>query len=147
MISQKTRLTVGQVAQRSGVSISTLHFYEQKGLIFSSRNSGNQRQYPRDVLRRVAIIKAAQKVGISLEDIRSAFASISKSPKVFTMQDWQVLAARWQQSLNQKIHYLENLRDSLTDCIGCGCLSIEQCPLRNKDDHLQGRGVGAVLWE
>jgi MerR family redox-sensitive transcriptional activator SoxR len=116
--------TVGKVAQRCGVKVSTLHFYEQKGLIYSSRNAGNQRRYKAEVLRRVSVIKAAQKMGISLEAIKQAFASLPDQ-RTPTMKDWQKLSLGWQAELNGRIAYLERLRDSLTGCIGCGCLSMK----------------------
>ena len=114
--------TVGRVAERCGVKVSTLHFYEQKGLIYSTRNAGNQRRYKADVLRRVSVIKAAQKMGISLASIRDAFATLDQ--RTPNAQDWRRLSSAWQAELNQRIAYLERLRDSLTGCIGCGCLSM-----------------------
>ena len=138
--------TVGKVAQRCGVNVSTLHFYEQKGLIYSSRNAGNQRRYKADVLRRVAVIKAAQKMGISLASINKAFANLPKQ-RTPTASDWQKLSSGWQAELNARIAYLERLRDSLTGCIGCGCLSMARCPLYNKDDKMGAGGAGAVMLE
>lgn len=137
-------LSVGVVARRCGVKVSTLHFYEKKGLISSTRNHGNQRQYSRDVLRRVSLIKAAQNMGISLNRIKEAFARLplDQSP---SKKQWQSLAKQWQHELNMRIRYLENLRDNLTDCIGCGCLSMASCPLYNKDDKLSLKGSGPVL--
>lgn len=138
--------TVGKVAQRCGVKVSTLHFYENKGLIKSWRNSGNQRRYKADVLRRVAVIKAAQKMGISLEAIKQAFASLPEE-RTPTMDDWQQLSKRWQGELTARIAYLTRLRDSLTGCIGCGCLSMKNCPIYNKDDKVAQQGDGAVILE
>jgi MerR family redox-sensitive transcriptional activator SoxR len=138
--------TVGKVAQRCGVNVSTLHFYEQKGLIYSSRNAGNQRRYKADILRRVAVIKAAQKMGISLASINKAFANLPKQ-RTPTASDWQKLSSGWQAELNARIAYLERLRDSLTGCIGCGCLSMARCPLYNKDDKMGAGGTGAVMLE
>lgn len=138
------KLTVGKVAKRCGVKVSTLHFYEDKGLIRSWRNQGNQRRYKTDVLRRVSVIKAAQKMGISLEEIKQAFASLPNNRTPDTA-DWEKLASSWRETLNARIHYLENLRDYLSGCIGCGCLSLNHCPLYNKDDHLSTEGVGPVL--
>lgn len=138
--------TVGKVAQRCGVNVSTLHFYEQKGLIYSSRNAGNQRRYKADILRRVAVIKAAQKMGISLASIKKAFASLPMQ-RTPTARDWQKLSSDWQAELNARIAYLERLRDSLTGCIGCGCLSMTRCPLYNKDDKMGAQGTGAVVLE
>lgn len=138
-----TPLTVGYVAKRCGVKVSTLHFYEQIGLISSWRSSGNQRRYARDVLRRVSVIKAAQKVGISLEQIKQAFAQLPNN-KTPDSQDWAKLAKEWQEDLNARISALESLRDNLTSCIGCGCLSLKKCPIYNQDDQLGQQGVGAV---
>ena len=143
---EKSSWTVGRVAARCGVNVSTLHFYEQKGLIHSTRNAGNQRRYSADVLRRVSVIKAAQKMGISLESIRQAFASLP-GERTPTMQDWQNLSSGWQAELNGRIAYLERLRDSLTGCIGCGCLSMTNCPIYNADDKLAAEGNGAVILE
>lgn len=136
--------TVGRVAQRCGVKVSTLHFYERKGLIHSSRNAGNQRRYKADVLRRVSVIRAAQKMGISLESIRRALASLpgARTP---TTEDWELLSAGWQAELNARIAYLERLRDSLAGCIGCGCLSMKNCPIYNANDKLAAEGSGPVL--
>jgi len=138
--------TVGKVAQRCGVKISTLHFYEQKGLIRSWRNTGNQRRYKADVLRRVSVIKAAQKMGISLEAIKQALATLpdQRTPNA---KDWQKLSTNWQAELNARIAYLERLRDSLTGCIGCGCLSMKNCPIYNEDDKVAAEGSGAVILE
>jgi len=137
-------LTVGKVAQRCGVKVSTLHFYEKKGLISSLRNAGNQRRYKPDVLRRVSVIKAAQKMGISLAAIKEAFANLPDR-RTPTMKDWQKLSSSWQDELNGRIAYLERLRDSLTGCIGCGCLSMQNCPIYNEDDKLAAEGSGPVI--
>lgn len=136
--------SVGKVAQRCGVKISTLHFYEQKGLIRSWRNAGNQRRYKADVLRRVSVIKAAQKMGVSLAAIKQAFAALPDE-RTPTMKDWEKLSRGWQGELNARIAYLERLRDSLTGCIGCGCLSMKNCPIYNADDKLGAEGAGPVI--
>ena len=138
--------SVGKVAARCGVKVSTLHFYEEKGLISSWRNEGNQRRYPKEVLRRISVIKAAQKVGISLEEIKTALSALPGNRTPDT-QDWEVLAHKWRKDLDEKIAYLERLRDSLTGCIGCGCLSMKNCPIYNADDKLAKEGPGAVLLE
>ena len=143
-MTTKKILSVGDVASRCGVNISTLHFYEEKGLISSSRNAGNQRRYSRDVLRRVSLIKVAQKVGISLDCIKDAFKKLPDS-RTPTKKDWQELALQWKEELNMRISYLNNLKDSLTSCIGCGCLSMEKCPLYNKDDKLAKSGQGPII--
>ncbi|WP_277051271.1 redox-sensitive transcriptional activator SoxR [Ruania albidiflava] len=134
-------LTVGEVAARSGVSVSALHFYERSGLIAARRTSGNQRRYRRDVLRRVALIRVAQRVGIPLADIRSALAGLPDG-RTPTRRDWQQLSERWRAELDERIHRLQQLRDSFTDCIGCGCLSIDRCALANPRDALAAHGPG-----
>jgi MerR family redox-sensitive transcriptional activator SoxR len=138
--------SVGKVADRCGVKISTLHFYEEKGLISSWRNQGNQRRYQKDVLRRVSVIKAAQKVGISLEEIKTALSALPENRTPNT-GDWEILARRWRKDLDARIAYLEKLRDSLTGCIGCGCLSMKNCPIHNANDKLAKLGSGPVLLE
>ena len=137
-------LTVGEVAKRSGVSISALHFYESKGLLRSARNAGNHRRYPRAVLRRVAVIKVAQRVGIPLTSIREALAALPKGRSP-TASDWQRLSNQWKRDLDVRIEELTKLRDQLSGCIGCGCLSLKVCRLRNPDDRLSAEGAGARL--
>ncbi|MCL2916156.1 redox-sensitive transcriptional activator SoxR [Shewanella corallii] len=136
--------SVGDVARRCGVKVSALHFYEEKGLIKSWRNAGNQRRYQKDVFRRVSVIKAAQKVGVSLAQIKQAFASLPDN-RTPTSDDWDKLAVSWQQELDKRIRYLQRLRDSLGGCIGCGCLSMKNCPIYNQDDKLAEHGPGPVL--
>jgi MerR family transcriptional regulator, redox-sensitive transcriptional activator SoxR len=137
-------LTVGQVATRSGVSVPTLHFYELKGLIKSWRNSGNQRRYAREVLRRVALIKVAQRTGISLAAIKKALDSLPKE-RTPTADDWKILSAKWRAELDDRINRLTRLRNQLDGCIGCGCLSLGVCPLRNPWDRLAEQGPGPRL--
>ena len=139
-------LSVGAVANRCGVKVSTLHFYESKGLIQSARNAGNQRRYTKDVLRRVSVIKAAQKMGITLAEIAEQFGSLPKG-KALTQKDWEKISRRWQKSLNERITYMERLRDYMSGCIGCGCLSMDSCPLYNDNDKLSAGGSGPVLLE
>lgn len=139
-------LTVGQVAARSGVAVTALHFYEAKGLIKSTRNQGNQRRYPRGVLRRVALIKVAQRLGIPLAEIGEALKKLPDN-RAPTAADWQTLSAQWSQDLDERISQLMALRDRLNGCIGCGCLSMEACPLRNQGDVLGQHGPGAHLLE
>jgi MerR family redox-sensitive transcriptional activator SoxR len=139
-------LTVGEVARRSGVAVSALHFYEAKGLIASMRTAGNQRRYAREVLRRVAVIKVAQRVGIPLASIREALATLPEG-RTPTAADWARLSARWRAELDERILKLTRLRDQLSDCIGCGCLSMKACPLRNPWDQLGEQGSGARLIE
>ncbi len=139
-------LTVGEVAKRSGVAVSAIHFYEAKGLILSWRNAGNQRRYPREVLRRVAIIKVAQRLGFPLADIRRALDALPQG-RTPTARDWARLSARWHAELDDRIARLTKLRDQLTGCIGCGCLSMSDCPLRNPFDELAEEGAGPRLLE
>ena len=134
-------LTVGQVAERSGVAVSTIHFYEAKGLITSTRSRGNQRQFPRSELRRVAVIKVAQRAGISLAEIREALSTLP-TDRAVSGRDWERLSKRWKHSLEERIKRLVALRDQLGDCIGCGCLSIKTCPLWNPNDELGKEGPG-----
>lgn len=126
----KALLTPGEVAKRSGVAVSALHFYESKGLITSIRNSGNQRRYKRDVLRYVAIIKIAQRIGIPLATIREAFGVLPEG-HTLSAKEWKQLSSQWREELDRRIHTLVALRDELDGCIGCGCLSRSDCPLRN----------------
>jgi MerR family redox-sensitive transcriptional activator SoxR len=137
-------LTVGEVAKRSGVAVSTLHFYESKGLIKSSRNRGNQRRYPREVLRRVAVIKVAQRLGIPLATIQEVLRSLPDG-RTPTAEDWSSLSAKWKSELDDRITKLTRLRDQLNACIGCGCLSLKDCPLRNPWDQLSKQGTGPRL--
>jgi MerR family redox-sensitive transcriptional activator SoxR len=134
-------LTVGQVAARSGVAVSALHFYEKKGLIHSRRTAGNQRRYPRDVLRRVAFIRVSQRVGIPLSDIREALSRLPEG-RTPTPRDWARLSAAWRGELDARIAQLQRLRDDLTGCIGCGCLSLRHCRLANPYDRLGTEGPG-----
>ncbi|MCR6657095.1 MAG: redox-sensitive transcriptional activator SoxR [Opitutus sp.] len=129
---------------RSGVAVSAIHFYEAKGLISSWRNTGNQRRYAREVLRRVSIIKVAQRLGIPLASIKEALDSLPKG-RTPTDKDWRKLSARWQAELDARIARLTELRDHLTGCIGCGCLSMKDCPLRNPHDELAEKGPGPQL--
>ena len=135
-------LPIGVVAKRSGVAVSTLHFYEARGLIRSERSSGNQRQYRRDMLRRIAFIRSGQRVGISLERIASALAELPDS-RTPNRADWTRLSRLWRNELEQRIEALGRLRDQLDQCIGCGCLSLKACKLFNPDDVLARRGPGA----
>jgi MerR family transcriptional regulator, redox-sensitive transcriptional activator SoxR len=138
------QLTVGEVAARSGVAVSTLHFYEAQGLIQSWRNRGNQRRYPREVLRRVAVIKVAQRTGIPLAEIREALATLPDN-RTPAAADWARLSRRWREDLDDRINRLIRLRDQLDGCIGCGCLSLGICPLRNPWDKLAAQGPGPRL--
>jgi MerR family redox-sensitive transcriptional activator SoxR len=137
----RAALSVGEVAARSGVAVSTLHFYESAGLIRSWRNQGNQRRYAREVLRRVAVIRVAQRAGISLASIRDALKTLPNE-RTPTSEDWTRLSARWRADLNDRIDRLTRLRDQLDGCIGCGCLSLGVCPLRNPGDTCAKLGPG-----
>lgn len=139
-------LTVGELAARSGVAVSTIHFYESKGLIHSVRNAGNQRRFARSELRRVAIIRVAQRAGISLAEIRDALSTLPTNRTV-SAKDWARLSKRWKSDLDLRVRRLTALRDQLGDCIGCGCLSMESCPLRNPMDVLGIEGPGPRLIE
>jgi MerR family transcriptional regulator, redox-sensitive transcriptional activator SoxR len=137
-------LSAGQVAARSGVAVSTVHFYEAQGLVSGWRTPGNQRRYGRDVLRRVAIIKVAQRLGLPLAMIKRAIDSLpgGRTP---TARDWRRLSGDWRKELDRRIGLLQKLRDQLDGCIGCGCLSLKSCQLRNPADVLAGQGRGPLL--
>jgi MerR family transcriptional regulator, redox-sensitive transcriptional activator SoxR len=137
------QLTIGQVAERSGVPHTALRFYEESGLISADRTAGNQRRYPRAVLRRLAFIRTAQRVGLSLEQIRDALATLpgGRPP---TKADWARLSRSWRAELDARIDALQRLRDRLTSCIGCGCLSLRNCALHNPDDEMSRMGPGAL---
>jgi MerR family transcriptional regulator, redox-sensitive transcriptional activator SoxR len=135
-------LTIGDVASRAGVATSALRFYEAEGLITSVRTGGNQRRYPRDVLRRIAFIRAAQRVGLSLDDIRAALDALPDG-RTPTAADWQRLSRSWRPLLDARIAELERLRDGLDGCIGCGCLSLKVCQLTNPHDVAGRTGPGA----
>ncbi|WP_291057296.1 redox-sensitive transcriptional activator SoxR [Herbiconiux sp.] len=139
-------LAIGQLAERSGTSVSALRFYEQNGLIASERTAGNQRRYRRDVLRRIAFIRTSQRVGISLAEIRAALESLPDA-RTPTRADWVRISARWRRELDARIADLQHLRSELDGCIGCGCLSLATCGLRNPGDVLGETGRGAVRWD
>lgn len=145
-VQPEEELSVGQVASRSGVNVSALHFYERQGLIFSSRTAGNQRRYNRSVLRRVAVIRAAQRAGIPLALIGEVFAELPREG-VPDQDDWRRLSAVWQHELVARITALEKLRGSLSGCIGCGCLSLAECGFVNPDDQVAGAGPGARAFD
>jgi len=139
-------LGVGEVAKRSGLAVSALHFYEREGLIRSVRTAGNQRRYARDVLRRLAVIRVAQRVGVPLASVRRAFADLTDA-RTPTRAEWARMSAAWRQELDARIRDLQRLRDRLTDCIGCGCLSLRRCRLSNPNDTLGAHGDGPQVWE
>jgi len=143
VMDRAQELTPGEMALRSGVAVSALHFYEREGLITSRRTSGNQRRYSRDMLRRVAFIRMSQRLGIPLARIREAMATLP-ADRTPTSKDWARLSAAWRADLDERIVHLQRLRDNLTGCIGCGCLSLKACALANPGDALAEEGPGAV---
>lgn len=140
--SASPTLLVGQLAERSGLAVSALHFYERSGLIRSSRDSGNRRRYTRDTLRRLAFIRASQRVGIPLAEIKKALNALPKR-RTPREEDWFALSTKWQTRLDLQIEQLTRLREDLTNCIGCGCLSFARCHLVNADDAMAAEGAGA----
>ena len=138
----KDLLPIGEVAARSGFSTSALRFYEKEGLLEASRTSGGQRRYPRSVLRRLAFVRAAQNVGLSLDEVRSALATLPAG-RAPTRADWERLSRTWRSRLDDQIAGLEALRDGLSSCIGCGCLSLRRCALSNPGDAAGQAGPGA----
>jgi MerR family redox-sensitive transcriptional activator SoxR len=137
-------LSIGQVAERTGVATSALRYWEELGLIASDRTAGNQRRYERATLRRVSFIRPAQRVGLSLDEIAAALARLPRS-RTPTAADWARLSRSWRKRLDDQIRSIEALRDQLDSCIGCGCLSLRTCALSNPDDSLGTRGPGPVL--
>jgi MerR family redox-sensitive transcriptional activator SoxR len=139
-------LTIGETAERSGVAPSALRYYETQGLIRATRTTGNQRRYQRSTLRRIAFIRSAQRVGLTLEEIAEALSTLpgGRTP---TTADWSRLSASWRGRIDDQIERLERLRDRLDSCIGCGCLSLNRCSLSNPDDEVRARGPGAVYLE
>ncbi|MBU0726673.1 MAG: redox-sensitive transcriptional activator SoxR [Alphaproteobacteria bacterium] len=140
----KKELSVGELSRRSGLPVSTLHFYERRGLIASERTSGNHRVYRREILRRVTVIKVAQSAGIPLAQISEALSQLPRDASPDT-NDWERIAENWHDDLTRRIELLTALRDKMAMCIGCGCLSVQRCPLVNPDDQLAKNGPGARL--
>jgi MerR family redox-sensitive transcriptional activator SoxR len=141
-----TLLTIGETARRSGVATSALRFYEERGLITSDRaGSGGHRRYPRPVLRRIAFIVFAQRVGLTLEEIGAELAKLPPD-RAPTRRDWAALSSTWSTRIDERIAELERLRAGLTECIGCGCLSLDRCKLSNPDDRVARRGPGPRYW-
>jgi MerR family redox-sensitive transcriptional activator SoxR len=134
-------ISIGELSERTGVAASALRFYEERGLIQSTRSAGGQRQFHREVLRRVSFIRIAQRLGLSLEQIGGSLASLPAS-RTPNKADWARLSTSWRPQLDEHIAVLERLRDELTDCIGCGCLSLRSCALYNHDDVASGLGPG-----
>jgi len=141
-----TELTIGDLAERSGVATSAIRYYEERGLVRSRRTTGNQRRYERPMLRRLAFIRTAQRVGLSLEEIEEALATLP-SNRTPTKADWSRLSRGWRPRLDAQIAQLERLRDTLDSCIGCGCLSLRRCSLSNPGDAVADRGPGPVFLE
>jgi MerR family redox-sensitive transcriptional activator SoxR len=141
----KDVLTIGEVATRSGVATSALRFYEQQGLVHALRNSAGHRRYPRAVIRRVAFIVFAQKVGLRLEEIAAELAKLPQH-RAPDRVEWARLSSNWTRRINQRIAELERLRTGLTGCIGCGCLSMDRCQLANPGDRAARRGPGPLAW-
>jgi len=138
-------LTIGEVARRSGVATSALRFYEERGLIRSERASSGHRRYPRPVIRRVAFIVFAQRVGLTLDEIREELAKLPEN-RVPRRSDWAKLSSSWTARIDERIAELERLRAGLTECIGCGCLSLDRCKLANPEDRAGRRGPGPRYW-
>jgi MerR family transcriptional regulator, redox-sensitive transcriptional activator SoxR len=134
-------LTVGELAKRAGVAVSTLHFYESKGLITSRRTAGNQRRFRRDTLRRIAFIRIGQRVGVPLGTIAEVLGRLPDG-RVPTRADWAKVSASWRAELDTRIEQLLQLRNDFTDCVGCGCLSLDRCSLANNEDTLATHGSG-----
>jgi MerR family transcriptional regulator, redox-sensitive transcriptional activator SoxR len=139
-------LTIGELSARSGVAPSALRYYEDEGLIQSGRTTGNQRRYQRVTLRRVAFIRSAQRVGLTLDEIAEALATLPAG-RTPTKADWSRLSRSWRPRIDAQIERLERLREKLDGCIGCGCLSLRTCSLNNPDDEVAARGPGAVYLE
>lgn len=142
--SSPAQMPIGELARRAGVAASTLRFYEAEGLLAGSRTAGGHRQYPRHALRRVAFIRAAQNVGLSLPQIKAALATLPEA-RTPTKADWAKLSASWAPLLDARIAALQQLRERLTGCIGCGCLSLKACALYNPRDEASATGPGARL--
>ncbi len=138
-------LTIGEVATRSGVSVATVRFYEQRGLVSSVRTSGNQRRFERHVLRRIAVVRAAQRFGLTLAEVGDALATLPVDHPP-TKRDWSRMSRRWHDLLTDRIEAMTVVRDGLASCIGCGCLSLRACPVYNLDDELGARGSGPQRW-
>ena len=139
-------LTIGALSKRAGVSISAIRFYEKKGLIESIRTNGNQRRYRRYILRKIALIKVSQQVGISLAEIQANFQALPDN-RVPDRADWQAISKHWRTHLQQRIEILMHLQQQLDACIGCGCLSLEHCPLRNPNDQFAEDPEAHPYWE
>lgn len=138
-------LSIGEVAERSGVSVATVRFYEQRGLVRSVRTSGNQRRFERHTLRRIAVVRAGQRFGLSLAEVGDALETLPVDHPP-TKRDWTRLSSRWHALLTARIEAMTTVRDGLSSCIGCGCLSLRSCPVYNHDDELAAQGPGPRRW-
>jgi MerR family redox-sensitive transcriptional activator SoxR len=134
-------LSIGEVAERTGVAVSALRFYEAERMLTTTRTAGGQRRFPRDALRRVAFIRVAQRIGLTLDEIREALATLPDE-RTPTAADWARLSKAWKARLEERIRLLETVRDDLSSCIGCGCLSLQACRLYNPDDRARVLGQG-----
>lgn len=141
----ETVLTIGEVSRRSGVASSALRFYEERGLIESEREGSGHRRFPRSVLRRVAFIVFAQRIGLSLDEVAVELAKLPADRRP-TRQDWSRLSGKWLKRIDERIAELERLRDGLTTCIGCGCLSFDHCQFANPKDRAARKGPGPRFW-
>jgi MerR family redox-sensitive transcriptional activator SoxR len=141
----KAWLPIGELAKRAGMAASALRYYEEQGLIHGGRSASGRRQYPREVLRRLAFIRAGQQVGLSLDELKQALASLP-AQRTPTQADWERLARGWQRLLDERLALMTRLRDQLGSCIGCGCLSLKRCALYNPQDLAASGGAGARYW-
>lgn len=139
-------MTISEIVRRSGVAASALRFYEERGLITSERSGSGHRRYPSAVLRRIAFIVFAQRIGLSLDEVGIELARLPKGCTP-SAEDWSVLSKSWSERIEQRIAELERLKSSLSECIGCGCLSLEHCHMVNPNDRAAGFGVGPLRWK
>ena len=144
-MDRRDLLPIGEVAARSGVTVPTVRFYEERGLIRSVRSAGNQRRFERHTLRRIAVVRAGQRFGLSLAEIADALGALPDD-RPPTKRDWTRLSSRWQALLTERIEAMTRVRDGLESCIGCGCLSLRTCPVYNRDDELAAEGPGPRRW-
>ncbi len=144
-MDRRDQLTIGEVAHRSGISVAAVRFYEDRGLVSSVRTAGNQRRFERHTLRRIAVVRAGQRFGLSLNEIGEALEALPDD-RPPTKRDWTRLSTRWQALLTARIVAMTKVRDDLSSCIGCGCLSLRSCPVYNPGDTLASEGPGARRW-
>ena len=144
-MDRRDLLPIGEIAERSGVSVPTVRFYEERGLVRSVRTTGNQRRFERHTLRRIAVVRAGQRFGLTLSEIGEALATLPVDHPP-TKRDWTRMSTRWHALLTERIEAMTKVRDGLASCIGCGCLSLQSCPVYNHDDELAAQGSGARRW-